>query len=78
MDSGAKDVRFGTKVSQIGLNWDKPMIFSDQISTSQNVLKYDLNKSRICPIWGESNPLKDKFDILPVLYVCGGDNHLIT
>ena len=31
--------------------------FSDQISTEPNVLKSDLKKSRICPIWGKSDPL---------------------
>ena len=36
--------------------------FSDQISvhfgsTSQNERKSDLKKSRICPIWGQSDPL---------------------
>ena len=37
--------------------WDKSGTFSDQISVHfgalrQNVLKSDLKKSRICPIWG--------------------------
>ena len=52
-----RDFRFGTKVGQIGNNWDKSGTFSDQISVqfgsaSQNVLKYDIYKPLICPIWG--------------------------
>ena len=50
------DAKFGTKVGQIGPKWDKSETFSDQISVhfgvSQNVLKSDLKKSRICLIWG--------------------------
>ena len=48
-------VRFAYKVGQIGPKWDKSGTFSDLISvhfgsSSQNVLKSDLKKSRICPI----------------------------
>ena len=51
------DVRVETKLGQIGLKLDKSGTFSDQISVHfgagcQNVLKSDLKKSRICPIWG--------------------------
>ena len=48
--------RFEPKVGQISPKWDKSGTYSDQISVhfgspSQNVLKSDLNKSRIRPIW---------------------------
>ena len=43
-----RDDRFGIKVGLIVLKWDR---------ASQNVQKYDLKKSRICPIWGQSDPL---------------------
>jgi len=39
-----RDVRFGPKVSQIG-------------SPSQNILKSELKKFQICPIWGQSDQL---------------------
>ena len=53
---------FGPKVGLIGPKWDKSGPFSDQIwvyfgALWQNVLKSDLKKSRICPIWGQSDPL---------------------
>jgi len=58
-----KVARFGPKVGQIGPRSYKSGTFSDRISVhfgsgGQNVLKSDLNlkKSRICPIWGESEP----------------------
>ena len=52
--------RFGLKMGQIGPKWDKSGTFSDQIpvhfgSSSQSVLKSDLKKSWICPIWGQSD-----------------------
>ena len=46
------DSCFGFKVGHIGPKWDKSGAFSDQIS-----LKSDLKKTRICPIWGQSDPL---------------------
>ena len=57
-----RDVWFGFKGSQIGPKLDKSVTFSDQISIyfgslSQNVLNSDLRKSRICPIWDQSDPL---------------------
>ena len=53
-----RDARFGLKVCQIGIKWVKASTFQDQISVhfgspSQNVLKYDLEKSQICPRWGQ-------------------------
>ena len=53
--------RFVPKIGQIGIKRDKSGTFSDQISVHfgaqrQNVLKSDLKKSRICPIWGHSDP----------------------
>ena len=62
------DVRFDPKVGEIDPKvgeidpkWDKSVTFSDQISvhfgSSQNVLKSDLKRSRICPIRGQSDPL---------------------
>ena len=51
-----RDGRFGSKVGQIGPNWDKSGTFSDQISVHlaqkrQNVLKCDVKKLWICLIW---------------------------
>ena len=48
--------------------WDKSGTFSDQISVhfgsvSQNVLKSDLKKSQICPIWG----LKNQFEVNSII-----------
>ena len=48
------DVRLTPNVGQNGAKWDKFGTFSDQIlvhfgSMSQNVLKSDQKKSRICP-----------------------------
>ena len=56
-----RDRRFGYKVGQIRPKWDKSGTFSDQISVhfgsaSQNVLKSDLKKSRICLIWSTLGP----------------------
>ena len=53
---------FGSKVGQIGPKWDKSRAFSDQISvhfglSGQNVLKSDLKKPQICPIWAQTDPL---------------------
>ena len=56
------NVRFRPKVDQISPKWKKKSgTFSDQISVhfgsqSQNVLISDLKKSRICPIWDQSDP----------------------
>ena len=60
-----KHIRFASKMGQIAPKWDKSVIFSDQISVhfgspSQNVLKSDLKKSRICLICGQSDPLLAK------------------
>ena len=54
-----RDGRFGSKVGQIGPKWDKSGAFSDQISVhfGSIELKSDLKKSRICPIWGQSDLL---------------------
>ena len=57
-----RDVMFSSKVGQIGPKLDKSVTFPDQISehfgaVRQNVLKSDRKKSRICPIWGQSDPL---------------------
>ena len=46
---GVRDGRFGSKVGQFGSKRDN--------SSEPNVLKSDLKKSRICPIWGQSDPL---------------------
>ena len=56
------DVICGLKVKQIGHKWDKSVTFSVQISVHfvlerQNVLKFELKKSQICPIWSQSDPL---------------------
>ena len=53
-------VRVASKQGQIQPKWDKFWTFSDHISVhfgslSQNVLKYDQKKSRICPILGQSD-----------------------
>ena len=42
---------------------------SDFSSTIQNVLKSDVKKSRICFIWGQSDPLWAKSDIRELDYV---------
>ena len=44
-----RDGRFGSKVGQIGPKWDQSGAFSDQISVHL--------APRICPIWGQSDPL---------------------
>jgi len=54
-----REFRFGPKVGQIYTNWDKSGIFHIQISVyfgspSQNVLKSDLKKSRICSLSSQS------------------------
>ena len=54
------DVRLGFKVDQIGPKQSGTFFY--QISVhfglpSQNVLKSDLKKSQICPIWGQSDVL---------------------
>ena len=47
-----RDVRFGFKVVQIDLKWDKSGTFSrSDFSDSQRVLKYFLEKSRIVSFW---------------------------
>ena len=56
------DVRFGAKVGQIGPKFGQIGDFSDHIPVNfdtaiQNVLKSDLKKSRIFPIWGQSDTL---------------------
>ena len=57
-----KDVRFWHKFGRFGTKWEKSGTFSDHFSVhfgsrSQNVLKFDLKKSRICPFWCQSDPL---------------------
>ena len=52
--------RFGHKVDQIGPKWDKGQIWD---LVSQNVLKSDLKKSRICHILGYSDHFGSKSDI---------------
>ena len=52
-------------MGQISSTWDKSWAFSNQISVhfgspSQNVLKSDLKKPRICPIWDQSDPIRTK------------------
>ena len=55
-----RDGRFGSKVGQIDPKWDKSGTFSDQISVHLAQMSWsDLKKSRICPIWGQSDPLLD-------------------
>ena len=51
-NSSIINLRFGPKVGQVGLKWDKSGTFSDQTS-----LIYFLKKSRICSIWCQSDPL---------------------
>ena len=50
LDLSIRDGRFSSKVGQIGPKWDKSGDFSDQISVH-------LARGRICPIWGQSDPL---------------------
>ena len=69
---------FGTGMSDLGPiwvrlapKWDKSGTFSNHISVhfrlpSLNVLKYELKKSRICPLLDHSNPFWLKFD-MPVV-----------
>ena len=53
-----RDDRFGSKVGQIDPKLDKSGAFSDQISVHlARGLKSDMKKPRICPIWGQSDPL---------------------
>ena len=57
-----RDGRFGSKVGQIGPKWDKSgAFFRSDFSAfgagAPNALKSDLKKPRICPIWGQSDPL---------------------
>ena len=55
--------RFSPKVGQIGPKWDKSRKFSDQIQyilarcDAPKCTESDLKISRICPIWGQSDPL---------------------
>ena len=46
--------------------------FRHFVSASQNVLKYDLKRSHICHIWGQSGPFWPKSGI-PVILVCSSD-----
>ena len=57
-----RDGRFGSKVGQIGPKWDKSGVFfrsdfSAFGAGAPNALKSDLKKPRICPIWGQFDPL---------------------
>ena len=78
VDSGTqnKDVRFGSKIDQIGLKWDKSGTFEDYFSVhfsseSQNVLKNDLQKYQICPFWDQSDLLwAQNLDILTEKHIC--------
>ena len=54
------DVRLEPKVSQIGPQLDKSGTFSDHISVHFGSTKSNLKKSRICPIWGQSDPLRSQ------------------
>jgi len=47
---GYRDVRFDSKVGQIGPKWDKSGTFSKSVLKMycQNVLKSDLKKAQIC------------------------------
>ena len=61
--------RFRPKEAHIGPKWDKSGTFSDQTSVhfgslSQNVLKFDLKKSRIRSNGANMTHLGDKPDIL--------------
>ena len=51
------DGRFGYKVGQIGPKWDKSGAFSDQISVHLARTEIWSENPRICPIWGQSDPL---------------------
>ena len=56
-----RDGRFGSKVA-VGPKWDKSGFFfrsdfSAFDAPAPNALKSDLKKPRICPIWGQSDPL---------------------
>ena len=57
--AGHRHVRLWSKVGQIGLKWDKSGNFSDE-TVCQNLLRYDPKKSRICHIWGQSDPLWER------------------
>ena len=51
---------FATWSVRLNPKWDKSGTFSDRISVHfgaprQNVLKFDLKKSRICPIWANND-----------------------
>ena len=57
-----KDGRFGSKVGQIGPQMGQIRCFfisdfSAFGAGAPNALKSDLKKTRICPIWGQSDPL---------------------
>ena len=54
-----RDVRFVSILGQIGPKLDKSGTFSGQISVHFGAerQKSDLKKSRICPIWGQSDPV---------------------
>ena len=53
--AGIRDGRFGSKVGQIGPKWAKSGAFSNQISV--HLAPGPGKRPRICPIWGESDPL---------------------
>ena len=58
----SRDGRFGSKVGQIGPKMGEIQeFFRSDFSAfgapAPNALKSDLKKSRICPIWGQSDPL---------------------
>ena len=64
-------------MGQIEPKYDKCGTFSDQISihfasASQDVLKYDLKKSQICPVWANLTHFGPKSDIPEMGLDCMG------
>ena len=62
--------------------WDKSVTFLNKISVyfrlpSQNVLKYELKKSQICPIWVSLTHFGPK-SVHHVLESCKGNNKMIS
>ena len=63
---GIRDVRFGPKVGWICTKLDESGKFSDQIS---------VHMARICPIWGQSDPLRAELDIATSMLPVGVLKH---
>ena len=71
----ASDDRFGPKVGNIGFKWDKFRYFPDQFSVNvahraKYIPKTDLNKPRISPTCGQSDPFGPKSDNPAFIWKC--------